>query len=263
MVLLLIFKGSFLMVVVAAGAVAELAAWEYLSLADAFGARTPRALVMLAIALEFLAVAWRPGLELPMIGVCSLALFTFCAFHSPLERVLPDVAFSVFCLLYIGLALTMLPLLWIGTGGPSLLVFLFCVVWSGDVAAMYAGRAFGRRKLAPRISPKKTWEGAIASMAGSLLIAPLLYLLGHRVPAVSRLAFPGGLSGWLFLAALLNVAAQVGDLVESAIKRGSGVKDSGTMLPGHGGILDRIDALLLAAPALWYLELARRSFLRH
>jgi phosphatidate cytidylyltransferase len=116
------------------------------------------------------------------------------------------------------------------------------------------GRSFGRHKLAPQISPKKSWEGSAASVVGSLLIAALLVGLARWSEGTAALPYPGPLVRWLGLAVLLNVFAQVGDLVESAIKRGAGVKDSGAMLPGHGGILDRIDALLLAAPALWYAQ---------
>jgi phosphatidate cytidylyltransferase len=179
-----------------------------------------------------------------------------CSFSSPLERVLRDSAFSIFPLLYIGLALATLPLLWVQADGPSRLIFLFCVVWTGDTAALYVGRNFGRHKLAPQISPNKSWEGSAGSVAGSLLIAVLLVFLARWLESrsIHSLHFSGSLVRWLGLAVLLNVFAQVGDLVESAIKRGAGVKDSGAMLPGHGGILDRIDALLLAAPALWYAQ---------
>jgi phosphatidate cytidylyltransferase len=110
--------------------------------------------------------------------------------------------------------------------------------------------------LAPQISPNKSWEGSFASVSGSLLIAAALVALarGLESRSISTLHFAGPLVRWLGLAVVLNLFAQVGDLVESAIKRGAGVKDSGAMLPGHGGILDRIDALLLAAPALWYAQ---------
>jgi phosphatidate cytidylyltransferase len=189
-------------------------------------------------------------------------LFVVCTFRSPLNKVLPNTAFSVFGMLYVGLSLTTIPLLSAQENGPSLLVFLLMVVWSGDIAALYAGRAFGRRKLAPAISPNKTWEGTAASIAGSMLITLLLiYLAGvFARRSFSLLSYPGSIFRWLFLAVLLNIAAQVGDLIESAIKRGAGVKDSGTLLPGHGGVLDRIDALLLAAPVLWYAQLAQQSF---
>ncbi len=248
LVLLLLLKGSFAILVAATALVAELAAWEYLFIADCHGFR--RNLVLIAIAVLFAATFLNPALILPALGLCSLVLLLVCSFASPLERVLRDSAFSIFPLLYIGLTLATLPLLWAQANGPSLLILLFCVVWTGDTAALYVGRNFGRHKLAPQISPNKTWEGSAASVVGSLLIAGLLVWLGSR----AALHFPGPLIRWLGLAVLLNVFAQVGDLVESAIKRGAGVKDSGAMLPGHGGILDRIDALLLAAPALWYAQ---------
>jgi phosphatidate cytidylyltransferase len=142
-------------------------------------------------------------------------------------------------------------------------VFLLCVVWAGDIAALYIGRPFGRRKLAPTLSPNKTWEGSIASVAGSLLAAGGLlgiseYLAGWNSVALSYADEVWWY--WLVLAVIVNIAAQVGDLAESALKRSAGVKDSGTLLPGHGGILDRIDALLLAAPALWYAQLIHQRF---
>jgi phosphatidate cytidylyltransferase len=256
LVLLLLLRGSFLLVLVATALVAELATWEYISIADAHGSRTPRNLVLIAIAVLFAATFHNRFLVLPVIGLCSLLLLTVCSFRSPLERVLPDTAFSVFGLIYIGLTLATIPLVWVQQDGPSLLIFLFCVVWTGDVAALYVGRSLGRRKLAPQISPNKTWEGSAASLAGSLLIALALVALSRTLESRSifTLHFAGPLARWLGLAVVLNLFAQVGDLVESAIKRGAGVKDSGAMLPGHGGILDRIDALLLAAPVLWYAQ---------
>jgi phosphatidate cytidylyltransferase len=114
--------------------------------------------------------------------------------------------------------------------------------WVGDSVAMYAGKAFGRHKLAPVISPGKTIEGSIASVVGSVAFA----LIAARV-----VRFP---ADWWFIvlvAALANVAGQAGDLCESVLKRGAGVKDSGTMLPGHGGWLDRVDSTLFAIPATY------------
>jgi phosphatidate cytidylyltransferase len=254
LVLLLLLKGSFPVLVAATALVAELATWEYLFIAGCNGYR--RTIVLIAIAVLFLATFFGPALMLPAIGFCSLVLLLVCSFSSPIERVLPDSAFSIFPLLYIGLTLATLPLLWVQRDGPSLLVFLFCIVWTGDTTALYVGRTFGRHKLAPQISPNKSWEGSAGSLAGSLLIALLLVFLSRWMESrsVHSLHFSGSLIRWLGLAVLLNLFAQVGDLVESAIKRGAGVKDSGAMLPGHGGILDRIDALLLAAPALWYAQ---------
>jgi phosphatidate cytidylyltransferase len=266
LVLLLIFKGPPWLITLVTALVAELALWEFLALADAMGAKTPRIAAMIAVALLFGCGFWRPDFLAPVMGALVLGLFIVCAFRAPMKRVLPDAAYSVFGMLYISVPLTTLPLLSDRENGASLLLFLFLVVWAGDIAALYVGRVWGRRKLAPSISPGKTWEGSAASVAGSVLTALLLVLLagelarGNFGRLSSLLSFPGSIAGWLVLAVILNVAAQVGDLVESAIKRGAGVKDSGTLLPGHGGVLDRIDALLMAAPVLWYALLLQQSF---
>jgi phosphatidate cytidylyltransferase len=174
-----------------------------------------------------------------------------------------DASASVFCLLYVGFTMIALPALREQTNGPSLVSFLFCAVWAGDIAALYIGKAWGRHKLAPSLSPNKTWEGTAGSVAGSLLAAGALLGLAHLLAVQwdsAVLSYPEDASYWLILAVVVNVAAQVGDLVESALKRSVGVKDSGSLLPGHGGILDRIDALLLAAPVLWYALLIHQRF---
>lgn len=240
-------------------AVAELALWEYLTLADATGAKTPRIATGVAVAALFAVTFRLPELLAPLAGAITLALLILCAFRSPLQRVLPDAAFSVFGVLYIGLSLTTLPLLSQQDNGPSILIFLLFVVWAGDTLALYVGRPWGRRKLAPAISPGKSWEGSAASLAGSLIITALLLFASSTLLAhgIGILAYPGPAADWFVLAIVVNIAAQVGDLVESAIKRGAGVKDSGSLLPGHGGVLDRIDALLIAAPVLWYALLVQ------
>lgn len=243
-------------------AVSALALWEFMGLADAMGAKTPRIAVLICLALLLLAIFRRPDMMTPFVGALALALFIVCAFRSPVNRVLPDTAYSVFGLIYIGLSMSSLYLLSTQDNGPSLLLFLFLVVWSGDIAALYVGRSLGKRRLAPTLSPNKTWEGSIASVAGSVGITALLLWVAQMLSArnVDALFYPGTEAHWLGLAVLVNVGAQVGDLVESAIKRGAGVKDSGHLLPGHGGMLDRIDALLIAAPLLWYAQLVQQSF---
>jgi phosphatidate cytidylyltransferase len=124
--------------------------------------------------------------------------------------------------------------------GPRLLLFLLCLIWVGDTLAYYVGRAIGRLPMAPVISPKKTWEGAAANLIGSVLVAwPFAGWLGVELTQL------------MSVAAIANIAGQIGDLVESSYKRGAGVKDSGTLLPGHGGVLDRIDSLIFAAPVVW------------
>jgi phosphatidate cytidylyltransferase len=125
-----------------------------------------------------------------------------------------------------------------------MLFFALALNWAGDTVAYYVGRQFGRHKLAPLVSPKKSWEGAIASVAGSILFG-VLYL-GHFMPSLRWWQIIG-------MAVVGNVAGQFGDLAESAMKRGAGVKDSGSILPGHGGLLDRVDSTLFALPVIYVL----------
>ncbi len=126
-------------------------------------------------------------------------------------------------------------------------LFLLVVVWSSDIGAYIFGRLLGGPKLAPAISPGKTWSGAL----GGLVCAMAIGLL------VTHLAAPGPLSHALLVAATLSVAAQLGDLLESALKRRFGVKDSSRLIPGHGGVFDRLDGVLAAAPVAALLALAR------
>ena len=261
-VLLLVLKAPFWLITLVTAVVAGLAAWEYLDLADGSGAKAPRTAVLVSIGILFGCAFRNADLLGPAISGLSLVLFLICVFRSPLERVLRDAAMSIFGLIYLGFTLATIPLLSAEENGPSLLLLLLFVVWCGDIAALYIGKSFGRRKLSPSLSPNKTWEGAVASVGGSLLITLALIGLGGVLGRrnVVLIAYPGPVWHWLVLAVVLNIAAQLGDLAESAIKRGAGVKDSGKLLPGHGGVLDRIDALLLAAPVLWYAQLLKLWF---
>jgi phosphatidate cytidylyltransferase len=243
--------------------VAALAGWEFLGLAQQKGAAPPRVAVLIAILALFAAIFEWPDQAAPIVGILSLTLLVVCTFASPIERALPDASAALFCFLYTGFTLISLPALRAQNNGPSMLVFLLCTVWAGDTAALYVGRPFGRHKLAPRLSPQKTWEGSIASVVGSLLATGLLLEIASYLARWNSVALSYADEVWwywLILAVIVNIAAQVGDLAESALKRSAGVKDSGTLLPGHGGILDRVDALLLAAPALWYAQLIHQRF---
>lgn len=262
LVFALVFFGQLWMITLAAALVAELAVYEYLQLA-AVGARThgatlriPRPWMLFSTAALFFVTLPNVPVEsqLPVLSALTLALFAWNGFRSPLIQVLPDTAQGLFGLIWIAYPLTLIPLLWKQEDGPALVIVLMVAVWTGDIAALYVGRAFGKRRLAPRLSPGKTWVGSIASIIGSLLAVALVILLSDRLAARGNLLLHIAEPAWqtLLLAAILNIAAQLGDLLESAVKRGAGVKDSGTLLPGHGGILDRIDALLLATPVLWY-----------
>ncbi|WP_348262711.1 phosphatidate cytidylyltransferase [Telmatobacter sp. DSM 110680] len=263
LVLALVFLGPMWLITLVVAAVAMLAAWEFLALTEHRGAKPPKVLTLGTIGLLFMGNFQWPDETATLFGLLSIVLLVYCTFASPVERVLTDATVSVFALFYLGLTLIPLPMLREASNGPSLLAFLFLTVWAGDTVAMYAGRAFGKRKMAPNLSPNKTWAGAIGSVVGAVAVAGILLGLSSYLTQWNsvKLSFADApMWYWLVLAVIVNVAAQVGDLAESALKRSAGVKDSGTLLPGHGGILDRIDALLLAAPVLWYAQVIRLRF---
>jgi phosphatidate cytidylyltransferase len=246
-----------------------LAIFEYFSLGEAIGHRAYRLwtafCAMLLVYVQYLAAmdaqhSLHDGpqihrifglFELPtpsvadvlfifLIGLTILILTT----RRPLVEALPAAGISSSALLLVALPLTYaVRLHGISLVGKYLLFFSLVITWIGDSAAYFVGRAIGKHPFAPHLSPKKTWEGAAASFLGSILIAIAL-AVSHLVNiAVIHL---------IGMAAAGNVAGQMGDLLESAYKRSAGVKDSGTLLPGHGGVLDRIDALILAIPVVWY-----------
>lgn len=182
-----------------------------------------------------------------------------------LKDYLGAVAVTLFSILYIGLTLSCLvairfalpPLnaLYLirahqveSAVGNHLLLLLFLVIWAGDICAYLVGRSVGRTPFFARISPHKTVEGALGGLAGSLLAA---WALVHWYWTTADL------KAVLLIAAWVAVAGQIGDLVESALKREANQKDSGTLLPGHGGFLDRIDSLIFGAPALWLALVAQ------
>ncbi len=173
-----------------------------------------------------------------LVGVAALTLCT----KRPKVEALPAAGISCSGLLLVALPLTYaIPLHGISRVGPILLMFVMVITWVGDTAAYFVGRSVGKHPLAPVLSPKKTWEGTVASILGALLVA-VLFRKWLIVPLPHLLA----------MATVGNIAGQAGDLLESAYKRSAGVKDSGSLLPGHGGVLDRIDALILAIPVVWY-----------
>jgi len=181
----------------------------------------------------------QPGLLLALFGMLSIPLLV----RTPLQESLKDGAVTLTGMLYVGLALSYLVLIRLLPQGEWLLLFLLVVTWAADTGAYYVGTLYGRWALAPRISPKKTVEGLAGGLFGAMIIA-----------YAARWWFWPDLStlDCLALAVLLTFVGVWGDLVESAIKRSVGVKDSGGLLPGHGGMLDRLDSLLFTAPAFYY-----------
>jgi len=184
--------------------------------------------------------------ELPLelvlfVFVLGAAAIVFLS-RRPLAEALGDIGISTAGLLFVVLPFSALVRLdGVSVIGPRLVLFTLTLVWVGDTLAYFIGRWCGRTRMAPELSPKKTWEGAAANLLGSLLVGVLFARWLHFAA-----------SHMLVMAGLANVGGQAGDLLESAYKRSAGVKDSGTLLPGHGGMLDRIDALILVAPVVWY-----------
>lgn len=276
-VLVLILRAPVSVLAVVAGVVALLTIHEFLKLTESYGVRPLRILTYIFCSIFFLLLALNVGNEKPLL---STAVFVYCLgfaaaivpfvfltramMNEDLSTGYPAAAASVFAFTYIALPMGMLVQLRQQWAGAIYLLYLLLVVWSGDIFAYFVGKSIGRHLMAPRISPKKTWEGAVASLAGSVAVGWLVFR--YALPLSSALLRAGlierrdGLFGLeqpamgpiILLTVVLNIAAQLGDLVESLIKRGAGVKDSGALLPGHGGMLDRIDALLFAAPVLWY-----------
>ncbi len=180
-----------------------------------------------------------PSLLAALVGIISLPLFS----RAPLEQSLRDGAMTLFGVLYLGLTLGPLSMTRLLPQGEWLIFFLLLVTWASDTGAYYVGTVYGRHRLAPTISPKKTVEGLVGGLIGAIIVAYAV-----------RWWFLPELSGLdcLLLAMLLTITGLWGDLTESAMKRGVGIKDSGGILPGHGGMLDRLDSLLFAAPAFYY-----------
>jgi phosphatidate cytidylyltransferase len=263
-VIVILFFGKLWMITLVAALVACLAALEYRNLAAAIESPIPLWWVIAAVLLFFLATFYRPQDTITAVSFATLLLFAWNTFRTPLERVLSETAAGLLMLLYIAYPLTLIQQFWMLENGTALLLFLFVCVWSGDIAALYIGKRYGRHKFAPRLSPNKTWEGAFASVLASATFGMALIFAGQWFSSHgSNFTKLHTSEPWwqsLILAIILNIAAQFGDLVESALKRGANVKDSGNLLPGHGGILDRIDALLVAAPVLGFALYIKEAF---
>jgi phosphatidate cytidylyltransferase len=225
----------------------DVAVFEYVKIVQPRAPHAPLLVLLGLVPLAAAGLAWAltPGhavtplglllaVLLPSVGLGSLVLLA----RVPLEETLQSLGILGFGTAWLALPLASVSLL--QQADPWLVFLLMAIVWLGDTAAYYAGSRLGKHRMAPTISPKKSWEGAAAGFLTSVLAAAVWSYcrLGRVHPGV------------LALAAATAVASQVGDLVESMIKRGSGVKDSGSILPGHGGILDRIDAMLFGAPVM-------------
>lgn len=236
--------GQPLVFVVFMALVGAVALWEFLSFGAAKGYvvhKVASELLLLMILVTFVddRISVETGIYAVLLVIPAIWLFS----RADLETALPGTAVTTLATLYVGMTVGAL----IRTRldfpvGPELIFFLFASVWAGDTAAYYTGRTFGKTRLIPKVSPKKTVEGLVGGLAGSVVGAAVAQATFFpEIPMIHA----------LICGALLALVGVVGDLVESAWKRSAAVKDSGGLLPGHGGILDRVDSLLFAAPVLY------------
>lgn len=281
-VLLLILWAPVWILAIVAGVVAGLAIHELLKLSQHYGVQPFLKVTYVYVAIFFLAIAIAAGTEKPLLSTAgfvyttavaaALAPFVFLTAgmtRATLREAFPAAAASTLAVTYIALPMGFLVQLRQQWAGAFYVFYLLIIVWAGDIFAYFVGRSLGRHRMSPRVSPKKTWEGAMASIIASVGMGALIFSHARQIsefflklhliqPRDGMLTFQNPpLWPIVALSAVVNVAAQLGDLVESVIKRGADVKDSGALLPGHGGMLDRIDALLFAAPVLWYYAALR------
>jgi phosphatidate cytidylyltransferase len=236
--------------------IAALALYEFLVLGRRKGYELPIALCILVMLFIILAFVLEPisvemGVFLTLLVVPASYVFS----RKALDDALPSSAIAVMATLYVGMlggSLIRLRNDFSPNIGPKLVFFLLLVVWLGDAGAYYVGKQFGRHKLSPRISPKKTVEGLIGGVITSIITAIVIQsTFFHEMPLVH--AVIGGI--------VLSIAGVIGDLAESMWKRSAAVKDSGTLIPGHGGFLDRFDSIFFTAPLLYvYWVLIQNGF---
>jgi len=276
LVLLLVLKAPLYVLALVAGAVALLAIAEFLKLVTHYAVQPLTPATYAFAALFFLFVIVASANRTPLVEAAAmlfgialaavLAPFVFLTLamqRTDLKDGYPAAAASTFAFAYIAIPMALLVEIRQQPAGAIWTIYTLLAVWAGDIFAYFVGKSLGRHRMSPEISPKKTWEGAAASILASVIVGTLWM---QHAPGISSALLRLGLIErrdgmfgleqpqlWpiILLSAAVNIAAQLGDLVESLIKRGAGVKDSGAILPGHGGMLDRIDAMLFAVPVVW------------
>ncbi|MFI5114490.1 MAG: phosphatidate cytidylyltransferase [Terriglobales bacterium] len=276
LVLLLVLKAPLYVLAIVAAAVVLAAVAEFLRLVARYGVQPLGQATYAFVALFFVFVIVVSTNRTPLVEttamMCGLALAAVAPFlfltlamrRRDLTSGYPAAAASVFAFAYIAVPMALLVGLRQQAAGAIYVIYTLLVVWAGDIFAFFIGKGLGRHRMSPEISPKKTWEGAVASILASVIVGTLWF---QHAPGISAALLKTGLIErrdgifspqqlpplvtLIVLSAVVNLAAQLGDLAESLLKRGAGVKDSGSILPGHGGMLDRIDAMLFAVPVVW------------
>ena len=276
LVLLLVLKAPLYVLAIVAGAVALLAIAEFLKLVTHYAVQPLTLATYAFVALFFAYVIVASTNRTPLMETtavlyglavaAALAPFVFLTVamrRSDLTSGYPAAAASAFAFGYIAIPMALLVEVRQQPAGAIWTIYTLLAVWAGDIFAYFVGKSLGRHRMSPQISPNKTWEGAAASILASVIVgtlwmqhAPGISSALLRIGLIDRRDGMFGLEQpqlWpiILLSAVVNIAAQLGDLIESLIKRGAGAKDSGAILPGHGGMLDRIDATLFAVPVVW------------
>jgi phosphatidate cytidylyltransferase len=223
---------------------AILALYEFLILGRKKGFHLPVALCILVAAFILAAFVLEPiSVEMGVFVALLLIPASYVFTKGSIDEALPSSAIAVMATLYVGmLGGSLIRLRGDFPVGPKLIFFLLIVVWLGDAGAYYTGKSFGRHKLSPRISPKKTVEGLAGGIATSIVAAIVIHFTFFKEFPLLHAVIAG---------VILSACGVIGDLAESLWKRSADVKDSGTLIPGHGGFLDRFDSIFFTAPILY------------
>ena len=247
---LIIYKGGPLFAV-SLSIICVLALWEYFRIVFNAKGKTISGIILLLAIFVGPVIIWTAYknslgfiISIVAFNLISSSLIVLTQFKSD-PFILENFTKQILGIIYIPILLCFLVMIRNGTDGMLWIFFLLLVVFAGDIGAFYVGSYFGRYKLCPSVSPKKTIEGSIGGLSSNLVVGVLFkYIFLPWLPLGVSILF--SLS--------IGIAGQVGDLFESSLKRSADIKDSGSLLPGHGGILDRIDALLFAAPVAYFFK---------
>lgn len=220
--------------------------WEYYGLFTGRPEHAKRPLGLAFSALVALSFYWGVEAAAATLSLAAMAMLTWILFlERSRERAIHTTAITLFGMAYTAWNLGHLMLIRELPHGRGALIVLFVAIWAGDTGAYYAGKNLGRHRIFPAVSPKKTWEGSIAGLIASMVATAI---------AAATVYPPLTPPHALLLGLAVGVAGQLGDLFESMLKRSAGIKDSSHLLPGHGGLLDRLDSLIFGAPVFYYLS---------
>jgi phosphatidate cytidylyltransferase len=224
--------------------IAVLAGWEFYRMAHAISTRPATYFGILIILLLSISIFCPvESIKLIIIAIATIVSSIWILFKKNKDKAYLGLLWTLAGILYIGLLVSYWPDLMALEGGKWWVAWVIIIIVACDVAAYFVGRQWGKHKLAPIISPKKTWEGAAGGLIASVIVSVLLGVL---------FSLPLQIWELIILGIVISAIGQCGDLVESFLKRSAGVKDSGNLLPGHGGILDRIDGYILIGPIIYY-----------